>query len=187
MQLRQRAMKSHVQRHQRIRTLAMSVGMVLGMFAATFAPQLAHASAIKAAKAGKPRTLVEKITQLPEATVEQLQAAERVLTGHYECEFGKRVAVDRSASHQGYFNLQLGKQSWLMKPVLSSTGAIRLEDIKGATLLLQILTKSMLMDVKAGHRLVDGCVLESQRAAADDLARNPRPSAFDLAPRPDGQ
>ena len=35
-----------------------------------------------------------------------------------------------------------------MKPVLSSTGAIRLEDVRGETLMVQIASKSMLLNVK---------------------------------------
>jgi len=67
-----------------------------------------------------------------------------------------------------------------MKPVLSNTGAIRLEDVKGAALLIQILTKSMLMDVKAGRRMVDGCVHEVQRAAEAEMAKQPpRPALFE--------
>jgi len=54
-----------------------------------------------------------------------------------------------------------------MKPVLSSTGALRLEDVKGVGLLIQIANKSMLMDTKAGKRLVDDCVHEKQRAFRD--------------------
>ena len=60
----------------------------------------------------------------------------------------------------------------------SSTGAVRLEDVKGNTLLIQILTKSMVMDRKAGRRLVDGCVHDVQRAAEADLRNSPRPSLF---------
>jgi len=52
-----------------------------------------------------------------------------------------------------------------MKPVLSSTGALRLEDVKGQTMMLQIAYKSMLMDVKVGRRLVDECVHEKQLVA----------------------
>lgn len=168
---------SKFQRYQRIRTLALSAGMVLGMAAATFGPQLAHAAP---SKAGAKKTMSEKFAALPEATAEQLQAAERVLIGRYECEFGKRVSVDRNDKNKGYFNLKLGSQSWVMKPVLSNTGAIRLEDIKGAALLIQILTKSMLMDVKAGHRMVDGCVHEVQKAAEIELAKQPaRPALFE--------
>jgi hypothetical protein len=51
-------------------------------------------------------------------------------------------------------------------------------DIKGNTLLIQILTKSMVMDRKAGRRLVDGCVHDVQRAAEADLRNSPRPSLF---------
>jgi hypothetical protein len=163
-------------RLQRIRTLALSAGVVLGMAAATFGPQLAHAATSKANK----KTIAEKIVQLPEATAEQLLAAERVLVGRYECEFGKSVSVDPDVKSKGYFNLKLGKQSWTMKPVLSSTGAIRLEDIKGAALMIQILTKSMLMDPKAGHRLVDGCMHDTQRAADEELKLHPRASVFNL-------
>lgn len=168
-------MPTPVQRYQRIRTLAMSVGMVIGMVATTVGPQTVHAAVTKAAKP----TLAEKIARLPEATAEQLQAAERVLTGRYECEFGKRVSVAPHAANKGYFKLQLGSKSWVMKPVLSNTGAIRLEDVKGAALLIQILTKSMLMDPKRGQRMVDGCVHEVQRAAEADLAKQPpRESLF---------
>jgi hypothetical protein len=163
-----------VSRHQRIRALALSAGMVLGMFAATFGPQLAHAAKARAVK-----PVADKFVKLPDASDEQMQAADRVLIGRYECEFGKTVSVDRNDANKGYFNLKLAKQSWVMKPVQSSTGAIRLEDVKGNTLLIQILTKSMLMDVKAGHRLVDGCVHEVQRAAEAELAKQPpRESIF---------
>ena len=69
-----------------------------------------------------------------------------------------------------------------MKPVLSSTGALRLEDVKGQTLLLQIANKSMLMDQKAGRRVVDGCVHEKQKAAALAAA-----SRWHSAPQRTGQ
>jgi len=147
------------------------------MMAGTFGPQLAHAAI---AKAKRNPVVADKFVKLPDATDEQMQAADRVLIGRYECEFGKTVSIDRNDTNKGYFNLKLAKQSWVMKPVQSSTGAIRLEDVKGATLLIQILTKSMLMDVKAGHRMVDGCVHEVQRAAEAELAKQPpRPSIFD--------
>ena len=55
-------------------------------------------------------------------------------------------------------------QAWVMKQVLSSTGAMRLEDVKGRMLMIQIANKSMVMDTQIGQRLVDGCVHEKQRA-----------------------
>jgi len=172
-------MKKTAQRYQRIRTLALSAGMVIGMVAATFGPQLSHAAETRASK----KILAEKFLPLPEATAEQMLAAERVMVGSYNCEFGKRVSLGADSRNKGYFNLTLGKQSWTMKPVLSNTGAIRLEDVKGGTLLIQILTKSMLMDVKAGRRLVDGCANDTQRAAEAELARQPRQALFE---RPEG-
>jgi hypothetical protein len=185
--IEQAVMTKYVQRYQRIRTLALSAGLVIGMVAGTVGPQLAQAAAVKTTKRAPAKA--EKFAPLPEATPEQLQAADRVLIGRYECEFGKQVSIDRNDTNKGYFNLKLAKQSWVMKPVQSSTGAIRLEDVKGATLLIQILTKSMLMDVKAGHRMVDGCVHEVQRAAEAELAKQPpRQSIFDTpAPAPAGQ
>jgi hypothetical protein len=45
---------------------------------------------------------------------------------------------------------------------MSSTGALRLEDVTGRTLMLQIANKSMLMDTKIGQRLVDNCVHPEQ-------------------------
>ncbi|MGZ5236066.1 MAG: hypothetical protein ACXWCV_07135, partial [Caldimonas sp.] len=56
-----------------------------------------------------------------------------------------------------------GKGEWLMKPVLSTTGAIRLEDVKGETLMVQIASKSMLLNVKTAHRIVDDCISPKQR------------------------
>jgi hypothetical protein len=75
--------------------------------------------------------------------------------------------------YDGYVDVTFGKQKYTMKPVLSSTGALRLEDVKGQTLMLQIAYKSMLMDVKAGRRLVDECVSEKQRQAKAAAAGQP--------------
>jgi hypothetical protein len=173
-----------IRRHQRIRTWALSAGMVLGMVAATFGPQLAHAEKpTKASKAVIKGAAAEKPIVLAAADEVQLQAAERVLLGRYDCEFGRRITVDRNDAHTGYINLMLDRQSWVMKPVLSATGAIRLEDVRGQALLVQILTKSMVLDTKSGKRLVDACVHEVQRKAEVDLSSQPpRPSIFD-APR----
>jgi len=65
--------------------------------------------------------------------------------------------------HASYVNVRSGKSTWVMKPVLSSTGAIRLEDVKGETLMVQIASKSMLLNVKTAHRIVDDCVSPKQR------------------------
>lgn len=161
-------------RARRIRTAAISVGILLGMAAGAFSSQ-AHAKTPHK----KSAAVAIKTAPLPEATPEQFEAAKRVLIGRYECEFGKTLLIDANDVNPGYFNLRQDKQVWVTKPVLSSTGAVRLEDTKNTVLLIQILTKSMLMNVKTGHRLVDGCVHEVQRAAEEALRKNPPKSVFD--------
>ena len=86
--------------------------------------------------------------------------------GDYECEFGQTAIVSTLPQYPGYAEVRSGKNKWLMKPVASSTGAIRLEDMKERFLVIQIANKSMLFDSKTGQRVLDGCVHASQRAAA---------------------
>jgi len=100
---------------------------------------------------------------VPEAAPEQIDAAERVYYGAYECEFNQTVDIEKHPTRAAYVNVKSGKSAWLMKPVLSSTGAIRLEDTKGETLMVQISSKSMLLNVKTARRIVDDCVSPKQR------------------------
>ncbi len=117
-----------------------------------------HAPAKKAAPADAP---------LPPANQAQLDAAERTYFGVYECDFKQTIDVGMNPKTPGYVDVKYGKKIYIMKPVLSSTGALRLEDVSGVGLLIQIANKSMLMDTKAGKRLVDDCVHEKQRAFRD--------------------
>ena len=103
---------------------------------------------------------------IPSADSEQIATAELAHYGEYLCEFGEIIHVLRTPNHTGWVDVQHRKIVATMKPILSSTGAVRLEDIKGRLLMLQIANKSMLMDTKIGQRLVDGCVHEKQREAA---------------------
>jgi len=100
---------------------------------------------------------------LPQALPEQIDAAGRVYYGAYECEFNQGVTIAKSEKHAAYVDVRSGKSTWLMKPVLSTTGAVRLEDVKGQTLMVQIATKSMLLNVKTSRRIVDECVSARQR------------------------
>jgi len=100
---------------------------------------------------------------LPQALPEQIDAAGRVYYGAYECEFNQGVTIAKSEKHAAYVDVRSGKSTWLMKPVLSTTGAVRLEDVKGETLMVQIATKSMLLNVKTSRRIVDECVSARQR------------------------
>ena len=103
------------------------------------------------------------VIPIPDASPDQVKAAEMVYMGKYDCEFNQTVEVLQSVKYSGYVDLKSGKSGWLMKPVLSSTGAIRLEDVRGETLMVQIAAKSMLLNVKTGHRIVDDCISPKQR------------------------
>ncbi len=103
---------------------------------------------------------------LPEANAEQLDAFKRAHVGEYQCELGQSLTVSAHTT-PGYLQVGFKQYKFTMKPVLSSTGAIRLEDVSGRTLMVQIANKSMLLDNKVGQRLVDECVHPDQRSAAD--------------------
>ncbi|MDQ2733912.1 MAG: hypothetical protein M3Y55_02725 [Pseudomonadota bacterium] len=122
----------------------------------------AHAKTSKAApKAMRHAAPVE--APVPDASPDQVKAAEMVYYGKYDCEFNQKVDIVQSVKHLAYVDVKDGKSNWLMKPVLSSTGAIRLEDVRGETLMVQIASKSMLLNVKTGHRIVDACISPKQR------------------------
>lgn len=113
---------------------------------------------------------------LSQADEAQLAAAERAHLGDYMCEFNERVHIERHGKEAGYIDVAWNKYRVTMKPVLSSTGALRLEDVRGRLLMIQIANKSMLLDTKIGQRVLDDCVhpeqarqvAEARAAAASD-------------------
>lgn len=143
------------------------------------APKPAKKPAAKPVKAPVPVELVPEA-----ASDEQRSVAERVYYGDYECDFKQVIHIVASPRYPAYVDLRFGAANYLMKPVLSSTGAVRLEDVRGQTLMIQIASKSMLMNVKTGTRLVDECVsprhreeMELAKQAAARAAAEPGHSA----------
>jgi hypothetical protein len=127
------------------------------------APAAAKPAAAKpAAKAAAKPAPAPVAKALPAADAEQLTAAERTYFGLYECEFDQKVDIGMNPKSPGYVDVSFKGKTYTMKPVLSSTGALRLEDVAGRTLMLQIANKSMLMDTKIGQRMVDNCVHPQQ-------------------------
>lgn len=114
---------------------------------------------------------------------DELAIAERVHVGKVPCELGASVLLEADAKVPGYFNLHLKNTKYRMTPVLTSTGAIRLEDPKAGAVWLQLANKSMLMNQKLGQRLADECMSPAQMAVAEALKTNPAPSLLD-APKP---
>ena len=155
------------------RTLAFALAATWLAGTAAVAQAQATAPAKPAAPAAKPAKKPAKAAPkapppevpLPAADADQMKAAAMAHIGSYQCEMNQVVEVATNPKYEGYVDVSFKKAKYTMKPVLSSTGALRLEDVKGQTLMLQIAHKSMLMDVKAGQRLVDECMHEKQAAA----------------------
>ncbi len=97
----------------------------------------------------------------------QLEIAKRVHTGKAACEFDQSVSVTPVSNHPGHFTLGFKNVSYTMVPEATTTGAVRLEDKKAGVVWIQIANKSMLMNAKAGQRMVDACQHAEQRAFAE--------------------
>lgn len=113
-----------------------------------------------------------------------LELAERVQVGHVPCELGASVSVEADPKAPGYFHVRLGKETFHMAPVVTSTGALRLEDPHAGAVWLQLANKSMMMSTKLGKRLADACMSPSQVAVAAAMEKNPPPSLLDPVPPP---
>ena len=138
----------------------------------------------KPAKKNEP---VKRTVAVPPETPlapQELSIAERVHVGHLPCELGASVQMTADANTPGYFNLQGKGYKYRMKPVTTSTGAIRLEDEKAGAVWLQLANKSMLMDQKNGRRLADECAHPDQVAVANDMKLNPPPALIDVSNAP---
>jgi hypothetical protein len=107
---------------------------------------------------------------LTAADPEQLLAAAQTYYGPYDCEFKQTLSISKHPV-EGYVVVTFSSKAYTMKPVRSSTGAVRLEEVgNGPMLMVQIPTKSMLMDTVRGRRIVDACMHEVQakEAVADN-------------------
>lgn len=178
-----------------VRTLAATLitGLALALPAAVSAQATPATAGDKAAKPASSATAKagEKAKAQPQArktprkpveppiaaaSPEQLAAAQMVYAGASQCEFNKSISVEPNPSHDGYVDVRHGKQAWLMKPVLSATGALRLEDVRAETLMIQIGSKSMLLNQKTGRRIVDDCrhprQLEGQPQTSANMLSN---------------
>lgn len=109
----------------------------------------------------------------------KLAVAKQVHTGRIACELGAHVTVTPDSARPTGFVVQLAGHVFHMSPVVSSTGAVRLEDAKSGAMWLQLGNKSMLMNTKLGQRMADECQSPAQLAVAESLKNNPPPSLLD--------
>ena len=142
-------------------------------------PNRAAATAGTAAAAAAAAAAVASASTSAELGPEELAVAERVHTGHIACELGASVNVTPDPKAPGRFHISGKGFAYHMTPVVSSTGAVRLEDTQRGAVWLQIANKSMLMNQKLGQRLADECMSPAQVQVAEALKTNPQPSLLD--------
>jgi hypothetical protein len=150
--------------------LVHSLALICASFALAGAAVAQDKSSTRQARPAKAQTPVQSAqTVLPTLTVadqEQLFAATQTYYGAYDCEFKQTLSISKHAI-DGYVVVTFSSKAYTMKPVRSSTGAVRLEEVgNGPMLMVQIPTKSMLMDTARGRRIVDACVHEIQAREA---------------------
>jgi len=109
----------------------------------------------------------------------ELAIAALIYQGSMSCELGASVSVTADAKSPGYFDLQIKNIKYRMLPVVTSTGAIRLEDQQAGAVWLQLSNKSMLMNQKLGQRLADVCMNPEQVIVAERLVKSPAPGLLD--------
>lgn len=182
--------------------LAMSAGMVTAQTTKPAAPagkaapaagKTATATKTATAKKTTPAKAKAKVKPLDVATLAshapdseavlgaaELSIAERVHVGKLPCELGNSVELTADAQRPGYFDLQIAKARYRLVPVLTTTGAIRLEDSKSGAVWLQLANKSMLMNHKLGQRMADECMSPQQVAVAEQFKIQPPPSVLEV-------
>lgn len=112
-------------------------------------------------------------------TPAELSIAQRVEVGFVQCELGTSVTVAADPKLPGYFDVHGKKFRFRMVPVVTRTGAIRLEDTHAGAVWLQLANKSMLMNQKLGLRLADACVTPAQALVAAAMEKSPPPGLLD--------
>ena len=163
--------------------LALTSASALAQTAPDVKPKPAKTAGKPVAKPAAPRE--EAMPDTPETIdANQLGIAARVLTGRADCEFNQTVDVAMVDNQPGMFKVSFKGKNYMMVPEETSTGAVRLFNRRTAVVWLQIPSKSMLLDGREGHRLVDACTLAEQRAAVAAAEGAAAQAAAQAASRP---
>jgi len=112
-------------------------------------------------------------------TPDEMVIAQKVEIGEFACELGVKVSIKADPRLPGYFDLEEKKLKFRMSPVVTSTGAVRLQDEREGAVWLQLANKSMLMSQKLGSRLADNCMSPAQMAVAQAMEKNPPASLLE--------
>ncbi len=147
-------------------------------FPAVAADKVASKPAAKTTHAPAKHT-EPKVLEPVVVSPEQMAIANKVLVGKINCELGAVVVMTNDEHSPGRFFLDAGNKRYAMLPVITSTGAVRLEEESSGAVWLQLGNKSMLMNQKEGKRLADECMNPDQLLVAQALERNPQPGLLD--------
>ena len=161
-------------------------GLMVSLVVALPAWALVKDSAVKpAAKslrgASKPAVMVpvHEAAAPSVLSAEQLAIAERVQVGTSQCELAVVVTLRADVHTAGRFVLESGRKRYLLDPIVTSTGAVRLEELSSGAVWLQLANKSMLMNQKLGQRIADDCMNPQQLLVAQSLVKSPAPHLLD--------
>ncbi len=110
---------------------------------------------------------------------EQMAVASKVLVGKIPCELSVNITMTPDVRSAGRFLLEMGHDKYVMTPVVTTTGAVRLEDAASGAVWIQVANKSMLMNQKLGKRLADACTHPEQLLVAQAMERSPVPGLLD--------
>lgn len=155
--------------------LLLALAMAFPAAAAEKAPAKSTAKTSHAhAKRAEP-----KVLEPVEVSPEQMVIANKVLVGNINCELGASVTMTNDELSPGRFFLDMGSKRYTLLPVVTSTGAVRLEEESSGAVWIQLGNKSMLMNQKEGKRLADDCMNPDQLLVAQAMARDPQPGLLD--------
>lgn len=123
-----------------------------------------------AAAAAAPAAALEV---LPALEPELIAVAEQVHLGQIGCELGQNVVITTDEKSPGRFYMHHNHQTYHLSPVMSKTGALRLEDPRKGAVWIQLSNKSMLMNSQLGQRLADECQSPAQAAVSHAMKLAP--------------
>ena len=127
----------------------------------------AQTTATPTASATEPANPVTPGTVAPvtsEVLSSQNRWWERLRVGTLQCDLGENIRVDR-LDMEKEVAITWKKKSYTLQKVATSTGAYRYEDSATGMTLIQIPTKTILLDAKHGQRLADECNIDRQATA----------------------
>ena len=171
-----------------MQTTAMTLVLLfLGAAPSLQAQTNAQSTKAPAKQIAKPQPRLAKAAPLaaamvPSALAEPQQqdiVADQVHTGRMVCELNNIVTVTPDPQSSTRFIVRMQRHIFHMTPVVSSTGAIRLEDAQAGAVWLQLSNKSMLMNSKVGQRMADECQSPAQMAVAEAMKLAPPPGLLD--------